>query len=162
MIRIVQLGLLLFFTASCGSSEKEELGPTPNQVRTLIDRFDLRLKNAEDAYSDFVDILKQGDAVKSDYEYTVEILEKEHERAGKVVVYEGAKYKENESAYLKHQAVSLLFSYLNITETDLLELYNGDDQNPNETFRNNRMILNTFKSMYEDEKEQLLEAFPEE
>lgn len=162
MLRFIQIGLLLFFIASCGGSGEKELGPTPNQVRTLIDRLDIRLKNAETVYSDFVDILKQGGAVKADYEYAVETLEKEYERAEKVVVYEGTEYKENESAYLKHQAVSLLFSYLNMTETDLLNLYNGDDQSPNETFRNNRMVLNTFQSMYEDEKEKLLEAFPEE
>lgn len=161
MIRISLFSMFLFFLSSCGESAKEELGPTPKQVRTLIERFDLRLRNAERAYAEFVNILKQGNAVKSDYDYTVQVLEREHKLAQKVIVYEGAKYKKNESSYLKHQAVMLLFSYLNITETELLDIYNGDDSSPNQTFKNKRMVLNTFHTLYDNEKEKLLEAFPE-
>jgi len=164
MMRIALQGLLLVFLTSCGDTTEEAeeaMGPTPKQVRTLIQRFDVRLQKAEATYVEFVDILKQGDAVKSDYEYAVEVLEREHELAEKVVVYEGTKYKANESSYLKHQAVALLFSYLNMTKTELLDVYNGDDSNPNETLRNNRMVLNTFRTLYNNEKKKLLEAFPE-
>ena len=161
MIRFT-LPLLLIFLASCGgTTTEEEKGPTPKQVRTLIQRFDIRLKNAEAAYTGFVEILKGGNGVKSDYEYTVQVLEREHELAEKVVVYKGSKYKENESSFLKHQAVTLLFSYLNMTKSDLLEIYNGDDPDPNKTLKDNRMALNMFRTLYDNEKEELLEAFPE-